>query len=287
MNVGPRLCRDTLKQYMHCECRTYVVKTNPQRFWIITCMANLLSICCGKKFKMAIIQNFAVWFEKKGVGWGGGSLSPPRLNIFTVGNMGVMICLGQGGLRSLSASTWRCDKGTIGHKPLNSNLHVGLHLFVWITYIYVVSWKKNSYFMQSVLVLFCLKKMPWSYNSFSGKQKKKFPYCLQSAYVKKIEILTLKYCPRTNPPTSNHHQHTNFVKGTLSCYLVFLKCAHTSSDSWIRHWQPRQYLLPWPWPWLSPWPQLLQQCTATITITIFIFYHNANLYWTNVSHTNL
>ena len=37
--------------------------------------------------------------------WGGGdSLSPPRLNIFTVGNMGVMICLSQGGLRSLSAS---------------------------------------------------------------------------------------------------------------------------------------------------------------------------------------
>ena len=24
----------------------------------------------------------------------GGSLSPPRLNIFTVGNMGIMICLG-------------------------------------------------------------------------------------------------------------------------------------------------------------------------------------------------
>ena len=40
-------------------------------------------------------------------GWGvGGSLSPPRLNIFTVGNMGVMICLGQGGLRSLSASSF-------------------------------------------------------------------------------------------------------------------------------------------------------------------------------------
>ena len=35
----------------------------------------------------------------------GGSLSPPRLNIFTVGNIGVMICLGQGGLRSLSASS--------------------------------------------------------------------------------------------------------------------------------------------------------------------------------------
>ena len=29
----------------------------------------------------------------------------PRLNIFTVDNMGVMICLGQGGLRSLSASS--------------------------------------------------------------------------------------------------------------------------------------------------------------------------------------
>ena len=37
----------------------------------------------------------------------GGSLSPPRLNIFTVGNMGVMICLGQGGLRSLSASSFK------------------------------------------------------------------------------------------------------------------------------------------------------------------------------------
>ena len=34
-----------------------------------------------------------------------GSLSQPRLNIFTVDNMGVMIYLGQGGLRSLSASS--------------------------------------------------------------------------------------------------------------------------------------------------------------------------------------
>ena len=37
---------------------------------------------------------------------GMGSLSQPRLNIFTVGNMRVMICLGQGGLRSLSASSY-------------------------------------------------------------------------------------------------------------------------------------------------------------------------------------
>ena len=36
---------------------------------------------------------------------GGVSLSSPRLNIFTVGNMGVMVCLGQGGLCSLSASS--------------------------------------------------------------------------------------------------------------------------------------------------------------------------------------
>ena len=41
-----------------------------------------------------------------GGGGGGGSLSLPRLNIFTVGNMGVMICLGQGGLRFLSASSF-------------------------------------------------------------------------------------------------------------------------------------------------------------------------------------
>ena len=38
-------------------------------------------------------------------GWGEDSLSPSRLNIFTVGNMEVMICLGQGGLSSVSASS--------------------------------------------------------------------------------------------------------------------------------------------------------------------------------------
>ena len=40
---------------------------------------------------------------------GVGSLSQPRLNIFTVGNMRVMICLGQGGLRSLSASSFNIN----------------------------------------------------------------------------------------------------------------------------------------------------------------------------------
>ena len=47
-----------------------------------------------------------LFFFLRGGGGGGDSLSPPRLNIFTVGNMGVMICLGQGCLRSLSASSY-------------------------------------------------------------------------------------------------------------------------------------------------------------------------------------
>ena len=45
---------------------------------------------------------FFFFFFLKGVG----SLSQPRLNIFAVDYMGVMICLGQGGLRSLSASSF-------------------------------------------------------------------------------------------------------------------------------------------------------------------------------------
>ena len=44
---------------------------------------------------------FFFFFFFRGVG----SLSQPRLNIFTVDIMRVMICLGQGGLRSLSASS--------------------------------------------------------------------------------------------------------------------------------------------------------------------------------------
>ena len=51
-----------------------------------------------------MIQNLFFYFFLffRGVG----SLSQPGLNIFTVDNMGVMICLGQGGLRSLSASSF-------------------------------------------------------------------------------------------------------------------------------------------------------------------------------------
>ena len=49
---------------------------------------------------------FFFFFWGGGGGGGVGSLSPPRLNIFTVGNMRVMICLGQEGLCSLSASSY-------------------------------------------------------------------------------------------------------------------------------------------------------------------------------------
>ena len=58
------------------------------------------------------------FFGVGGVGGGRGSLSPPRLNIFTVGNMGVMICLSQGGLRSLSASSSNCGREIVA---INAN----------------------------------------------------------------------------------------------------------------------------------------------------------------------
>ena len=60
-------------------------------------------------------------------GWGGGaggSLSPPKLNIFTVGNMGVMICLGQGGLRSLSASSYAYYSVKLLQTMLTHTAHV-------------------------------------------------------------------------------------------------------------------------------------------------------------------
>ena len=52
-----------------------------------------------------------------GRGKGGGSLSPPRLNIFTVVNIGVMIYLGQGGLRSLSASSYEWTLKMVRFNP--------------------------------------------------------------------------------------------------------------------------------------------------------------------------
>ena len=61
------------------------------------------------------------------------SLSQPRLNIFTVGSKGVMICLGQGGLRSLSASSFLLKWLTVDKHFTN----VYLSLFIWSdTYFY-------------------------------------------------------------------------------------------------------------------------------------------------------
>ena len=68
-----------------------------------------------------MIQNFFFFF----FGGGGGNLSPPRLHIFTVGNMGVMICLGQGGLRSLSASRFMLNLFYVTLKCPNPLLFVG------------------------------------------------------------------------------------------------------------------------------------------------------------------
>ena len=96
--------------------------------------------------------------------------------------------------------------------------------------------------------------MPLSYNIFFWRTKK-VPLLLQIRFAPQwrctmvwgyelhiehlqvdwmLVILPLKYCPRTNPPTSSHHQHTNFVQDT-QCYLLYLKCACTSSDFWIGH----------------------------------------------------
>ena len=61
MNVRPRLCMDTLKQYMHYECRTYVVKSKPQ----FKGSGLLPAWPPCKNFKMAIIQNFASDLKKK------------------------------------------------------------------------------------------------------------------------------------------------------------------------------------------------------------------------------
>ena len=71
---------------------------------------------------------FFFFFFFRGVG----SLSQPRLNIFTVGNMRVMICLDQGGLRSLSASS------------IQNSLQ--LHLFIICWNIRLIAIKAWSFF---------------------------------------------------------------------------------------------------------------------------------------------
>ena len=65
------------------------------------------------------------------LGWGGwlwGSLSQPRLNIFTMGNMRVMICLGQGGLRSLSVFSFFFIKQNVDNLILGMDCVYSSHL---------------------------------------------------------------------------------------------------------------------------------------------------------------
>ena len=59
---------------------------------------------------------------------GVGSLSQPRLNIFTVGNMRVMICLGQGGQHSLSASSLFLKRKTENEPRSRFILKMKLHV---------------------------------------------------------------------------------------------------------------------------------------------------------------
>ena len=63
------------------------------------------------------------------------SLSQPRLNIFTVDNMRVMICLGQGGLRSLSASSL-----SFGSIPSPHHVHSRAIILVLDQYIHLTEY---------------------------------------------------------------------------------------------------------------------------------------------------
>ena len=61
----------------------------------------------------------------------------------------------------------------LGHEQLNSKLMFMLtHTCPFESPTFMSFGEENSHFMQIVLVLFCLKKMSWSYNNFSGKKEK-------------------------------------------------------------------------------------------------------------------
>ena len=77
-----------------------------------------------------------------GGGGVGGSLSLPRLNIFTAGNMGVMICLSQGGLRSLSASSYKY----VNNKVLVKTSFIVIFLFAKIRIKFITHFN-NRFFI--------------------------------------------------------------------------------------------------------------------------------------------
>ena len=76
---------------------------------------------------------------------GVGILSQPRLNIFTVGNMRVMICLGQGGLRSLSASSFQHNSFILlfkQNKDFHSNIALQTHTEIQYLFKYNIYIKR-------------------------------------------------------------------------------------------------------------------------------------------------
>ena len=68
------------------------------------------------------------------------------------------------------------------------------HLSVWISYIYVVSWK-NSYFMQSMLVLFYMKKCHDLITFFFWKTKKFHLLLTNQHTYRRLQILHWHIAP--------------------------------------------------------------------------------------------
>ena len=127
-------------------------------------------------------KRFFFFFFLVGGGGGGGSPSLPRLNIFTVGSMGVMICLGQGGLRALSASSlcmhYFCHKSvTDSHRKWNhiTKLHCTKSTHYWSWHI---PWILDKILLhtvhQTVKIMFQLCKCPWGHFKFSFISKTLF-----------------------------------------------------------------------------------------------------------------
>ena len=83
----------TMKNWLNCGGDLGILRwVNEQKKPTIIVVA--YTDCGVGKWSKTFIFFFVFWGR---IGWGGGSsLSPPRLNIVTLGNMGVMICLGQG-----------------------------------------------------------------------------------------------------------------------------------------------------------------------------------------------
>ena len=71
--------------------------------------------------------------------------------------------------------------------------------------------------------------------TFFLENKKKIPQLLKISILIEDWDFAIAILSQNQSTTWNHQQHTNFVQGT-QCYSLSLKCAYTSSASWIRHW---------------------------------------------------